>query len=399
MRVSSSGLVGILAFGVLAAAACGGNGGTGTGGGTTTSSTTSSTSGGGGSGGGVIDGCHPECVAPQKCSVAHTCIDPGACTSDGDCGAGLVCDMATKMCVPGGGCGAQEVTVKPVPPNLIVVLDRSCSMTDVVTGTMTKWDIAVAALDKLTTDYNAKIRFGLTLFPDTTGGNCTQDAIPIPIADGNEMKIQTLLDAAKMKADPNFPDGPCVTNIDTGVQQAATDPALADTMRESYLLLLTDGKQSGCTAGGGNAGTLQTITDLQQNKKVSTFVVGFGTGVDVTNMNKFADAGGVPSGDPTTHYYKAEDQVSLDAALAAIASKTLSCTYALESTPPDPSAIFVFFDNDPAGVMRDPTHAGGWDYDAAKNQVTFYGAACDALKGGQVTDLDIVFGCDQPTPG
>ncbi len=59
----------------------------------------------------------------------------------------------------------------------------------------------------------------------------------------------------------------------------------------------------------------------------------------------------------------------------------------------------MFFDNDPAGVMRDPTHAGGWDYAAAKNQVTFYGAACDALKGGKVTDLDIVFGCDQPTPG
>lgn len=387
---------------VSLAGACGGGGGTtgGSGGASSTTHATSSGTAGGGAGGGVIgDGCAPACVAPQRCGESKVCLDPGACAVDGDCSGGLVCDAATHGCVPGGGCASQAVMVKPVPPNLLVVLDRSCSMTEVVTGTQTKWMIAVSALEKLTTDYTAKIRFGLTLFPDTVAPNCGQSAIPIPVGDANESAIQALLTASLTKADPNFPDGPCVTNIDTAVLQAATEPALAATDRESYLLLVTDGKQAGCTAGGGDAGTLAAITELQNDKHVSTFVVGFGAGVDAAQMNAFADAGGVPSGDPATHYYKAEDQASLDTALAVIAAKTLSCSYALATVPPDPTKIYVFFDKDPAGVPRDSTHAGGWDYDGTNNQVTFYGAACDQLKTGKVTDLDIVLDCNQLPPG
>jgi hypothetical protein len=75
----------------------------------------------------------------------------------------------------------------------------------------------------------------------------------------------------------------------------------------------------------------------------------------------------------------------------------VGCTFTLDSTPPDPSKIYVFFDN--AKVARDTNHSAGWDYDPKTNQITFYGADCDKLKTNQVTDVDVVFGCDQPTPG
>jgi hypothetical protein len=184
------------------------------------------------------------------------------------------------------------------------------------------------------------------------------------------------------------------------MQQATTETAFNDTTRQSYALLLTDGKQSsGCMAAGGDMGTTQIITDLYQNRNVPTFVLGFGVGgIDPVQMNLFADAGGVPSGDPVNHFYAAEDQMSLDAALNAIASKTLGCSFTLNSVPPDPTKIFVFFDNNTTPVPQDPTHMNGWDYDAATNQVTFYGAACDSLKTGAILDVDIVFGCSQPTP-
>src|SRR5690349_9137126 len=81
---------------------------------------------------------------------------------DNDCPAGTICDIPTSTCVPGGGCAGQEIMADIVPPNLLVVLDRSCSMTQMVSG-KTKWQIAVDALNKLTTDYAMKIRFGLTL--------------------------------------------------------------------------------------------------------------------------------------------------------------------------------------------------------------------------------------------
>ncbi len=347
--------------------------------------------GAGGSGGGIgPNSCMPACVEPQVCSASGACIDPGTCASDADCMAGTVCDTATKKCAPGGACGAQEAKVDPVPPNMLLVVDRSCSMTGLA-GTLTKWEVAVAAINKMTTDFAGQIRFGLTLFPDTVTPSCQQDKIPIPVAPSNEMAIQTLMTAALVKADPLFPDGPCVTNILTGMQQAATmEPAFLDTERASYAVLVTDGNET-C---GSDATTEAVIKTMFEMAKVPTFVIGFGSGVSPAQLDKFAVAGGVPS-TGANKYYDAGDQASLDAALSTIAKSTLSCTYSLDSVPPNLNEIYVFFDN-VTKVPRDIMN--GWEYDATKNQVVFYGPACDDLKGGIVKDLDIVFGCDAPTP-
>ena len=366
----------------------GGNGGTGA-----SSGSGSNSGGAGGSGGGIIPmGCDPVCVEPQVCSASGTCINPGSCASDADCTAGTVCDIPTSKCVPGGMCGAQEAKTETVPPNMLLVVDRSCSMTEVVANMMTKWDIAVGAINKMTTDFAGQIRFGLTLFPDKVTPNCQQDKIPVPVAPGTEMAIQTLLTAALVKGDPLFPNGPCVTNIQTGMQQAATmEPAFMDTDRKSYAVLITDGKE---TCGNDNT-TEIVIKTMFDTAGVPTFVIGFGSGVDPTQMDKFAVAGGVPAVNGTHKYYDAGDQASLDLALSTIAKSTLSCSYSLDSVPPNPNEIYVFFDN-VTKVPRDIMN--GWEYDAGKNQVVFFGTACDDLKNGVVKDLDIVFGCDAPTP-
>ena len=380
---SSSGAAGAGGASTSSASGKGGSGSTGS-------------EGNGGSGSGISVGCSPACVAPQFCSVSRSCIDPGKCLADGDCANGTVCDTSASACVPGGGCAAQEIKIAAIPPNLLIALDRSCSMTDAVNGT-TKWAIAVGAINKMTTSFAGRIRFGMTLFPDLTGAECSQNAIPIPVGPGKETEIQTLLTAALELADPLYPDGPCVTNIDTAMQQAATEPAFNDVERDSYAILLTDGKQSSCNLAGGDAGTTKIIKGLAA-KNVPTFVIGFGSGIDAAQMNIFADAGGVPSGDPTTRYYKAENQMSLDLALSTIANKTLSCTFALEDNPAGSSDFHVFFNNDPKGVSQDPTHADGWDYDAVSNQIIFYGSACDAIKNQTVSDIDIVLECATPTP-
>lgn len=383
-------------------AACGGgsettaSGGTGATAGTGGTGAGAGTAGDGGAGAGIPVGCDPPCMDPQVCSVASECIDPGTCLEDGDCAGGTVCDKATSTCVPGGRCGGQEAKAEAVAPNLLIVLDRSCSMTKLADGVSTKWEIAVKAIQTLTTNFDGKIRFGLSLFPDLETPDCKQGAIAVPVGPGNEMTISDLLGASLAKADPNYPDGPCVTNIDTAMEQAAAEPAFVDPERDSYALLITDGKQAGCSAAGGDAGTTMIIKDMHDMQGVSTFVLGFGTGIDPVQMNIFADAGGVPAGDPTK-YYDAADQASLDAALDVIANKTLGCVFSLDQEPPNPDEIFVFFDNKDK-ILEDPTHAMGWDYDPATNQVTFYGATCDKLKAGEVTDVDIVFGCDEPTP-
>lgn len=354
--------------------------------------------GGGGDGDIAGDGgnfiCNPPCGQGQKCSSLMRCIPADQCDTNADCPvAGTECDPMTHTCVPGGGCGGSVIQGALVAPNLLIVLDRSCSMTAKV-GNLTKWQIAVGAVNKMTTTFNGKIRFGLTMFPDTDNMNCLQGAIPIPVMPGNEMAIQTLLNKALVVSDPNFPDGPCVTNIDTAMQQASKEPAFMDMTRKSYALLLTDGAQAGCNAGGGDPGTLMAIQQMA-TAGVKTFVIGFGGAVDVPALNSFAVAGGMPLMGPTK-YYDAANQMQLDAALQAIASATLGCTFKLASVPPDPNQLYVFLDK--TMLPRDPSHMNGWDYDGVTNTITVYGQPCTNLKAGTAKVVDIVYGCPKAPP-
>ncbi len=337
-----------------------------------------------------------DCQPGEYCSTAGNCIAQGSCGETADCGPGLECTAGS--CVPGGGCGAEEFSIERVAPNLFIALDRSCSMRRADGLPASKWQIAVDALVQLTTTYSGQVRWGLGLFPDNQGGSCDQGTPDVALADNTEGRIQTLLSAALQTSDANYPNGPCVTNIDTAMQQASQQPELKDTLRNNFVLLITDGKQAGCSSAGGDNGTTQIIASLQ-TAGVSTFVVGFGAGVDPAQLNVFADAGGVPRAnpaDPTIHYYQADDQASLDAALSTIAGSIVGCSFALNGKPDDPNALYVFFDDQ--SVPRDPSHSAGWDYDPLTNQITFYGQECTSLKADLVKDVDVVFGCDEPVP-
>src|ERR1041385_2909113 len=70
----------------------------------------------------------------------------GDCQHDADCEAGKVCVQGA--CVIGGGCGQSTLNLTPIAPNLLFVLDRSCSMKNVPNGaTKSKWGIAVDGVE------------------------------------------------------------------------------------------------------------------------------------------------------------------------------------------------------------------------------------------------------------
>jgi hypothetical protein len=280
-----------------------------------------------------------------------------------------------------------------VATNVMLTLDRSCSMKKLVEGSQsTKWQVAVASINKLTKDFKGQLRFGLTMFPDTKGQACLQEGpVPVPVGVDKEAAVQKVLTDALGTMSENFPDGPCVTNIDTGLDQASKDPALGDKTRPGYVILLSDGAQAGCNAAGGDDGATAIITDLSK-RGIKTFVIGFGSGSDAAQLNVFATAGGTPAGTGATKFYQAENAAALEAALKAIASKTISCELALKETPPDPNKLYVFESNG-AVIAKDPSHANGWDYDPSGNRVVFYGPTCQDLKDGKLAGLDLVFGC------
>lgn len=202
--------------------------------------------------------------------------------------------------------------------NLMIVLDRSCSMDNAVGNgePRTKWVVAEEAIAALTTTYAGKLRFGLIMFPDQTGVDCQQDGpIYVNVGPGTEAAVQMAIAGTD-------PTGPCVTNIDTAIGQVATDPAfgpVADPSgRRSFVLLVSDGKQS--SACGGDARDPVTITNIEAlyTAGYPTYVVGFGGGVDPADLNDFALAGGVPrAGDPK--YFQADSAAELQLALETIA--------------------------------------------------------------------------------
>jgi hypothetical protein len=259
-----------------------------------------------------------------------------------------------------------------------------------------KWTYAIAAINQMTTEFSAQIRFGLILFPDTTTPECAQTDVAVPLGPDTADDVQTLLTAALDTNDPLYCDGPCVTNIDTAVELASQQTALTDPERASFAMLISDGQQAGCNAAGGDAGTEQILADMFA-AGVPTFVVGFGGAVDPVQLGEFAVAGGVPvAGDP--NYYQADTDTELQQALDDIATATLGCVFELASTPEDPAEIYVFFDSDPTGIARDETEQDGWNYDADSNQVEFFGPTCDQIMSGEVSDVDIVLGCNTPPP-
>lgn len=316
--------------------------------------------------------------------------DSVACTVDADCPDGMRCN-AQGQCF--GGCG-ETLDLTYVAPAFSVVLDRSCSMDKkpTTTATQTKWESAVAALSNALTAHASDIDWGLTLFPDTTGATCAQDANTVAVGPNQAPMIKTILNNALAPADPLFPAGPCVTNIDTGIQAAALDPTLGT--KSSYLMLVTDGAQSSCNLGGSDAGTEAAIADLYTNRGIKTFVVGFGGGVDAAQMNKFAAVGGAPL-TGATKYYQADTAAQLDQVFQAISELVVSCEYTVDPAPPNLDETYVYFEYSEL-VPRDPAHGMGWDYDASTGKLTIYGAYCDRLQDHSVDDVDVVFGCPVP---
>lgn len=286
--------------------------------------------------------CTPKTCAQQGFNCGQVGDGCGGTLDCGTCGANQVCggpNNATpnqcvelacvkNTCPTGSGayCGPIPHGCEPEPPNLLLTLDRSCSMTQPAGGGKNRWQSAVGAINKLTNDYKNKMRFGLSMFPDKTGQNCLQDGpIYVPVAAGQEATIQNLLNAALSSSNTNYPNGPCVTNIDTAISQAGAHPPLSDSTRKNFIVLISDGAQAGC----GNAAQKdleieQAIKDLYTNKKIGTFVIGFGGGVDAVALNKFALAGGYPNPAPGIDYYDAQDEASLNAALNVIAEQALA---------------------------------------------------------------------------
>jgi hypothetical protein len=251
-------------------------------------------------------------------------------------------------------------------------------------GSTSRWNAAKSSIKTVTTIYDAEIRFGLAVYSACLPGGCSPGVVEVPIAENNAAAIDAFL-GPQTTSFLCF-SGTSETSTGLSLHAMAMDPSLQDPLRDNAVLLVTDGAESGACKIGGQDALSGAFALMNLPFPVRTFVVGLGVGE--------AALAGVAAAGGTGQLAPANNEAELIAAFENIAQQVVSCEYELGEKPENANELYVFFNDDPTEVPEDAVN--GWTYDEATNRITFHGTACDDLKNGVVTDIDVVFGCPMP---
>ena len=274
-------------------------------------------------------------------------------------------------------CGEVRYGVQAAVPNVLLALDRSCSME-------ARWPSAVDALRSVVTLRENDVEWGLTVFPDRDLGDCQQGDILLPIGPGNGERIPAILTEALDPRDAMYPSGPCSTNITSGIGQAATDPSFDEVGPQKIVILMTDGWQT-CGGGDGGKGAIDLLAKIHEENGIFTYVISFGNNVSDGTLEQFASAGGTARDNGIAYYIASEN-------LAEIIDEILGglrCDYGLDIAEDEVDRLQVTFDGSQP-IPRDPN--SGWTYSPNRKALTFHGAACAMLQDRGLS-VDFTLGC------
>ena len=126
-------------------------------------------------------------------------------------------------------CGGQKFESTPTAANILIVLDHSCSMQEVIANNRSKWDTATTVVRSVTSQNagNDKLRFGLQVFSLDVSA-CNPGHIDVPGGPGSSSAISSAL---PLDAAGN------ATPIGAALYVAATSGQLTDVTRANYVLL------------------------------------------------------------------------------------------------------------------------------------------------------------------
>lgn len=308
-------------------------------------------------------------------------------------------------------CAQQQVPIEPAIPDILIVMDRSLSMTwDVAGGTCgstspqgtgdcgtdSRWYQTTVALQQVVQDTQDKVNWGLFYLGNeaTQCGVSTAPDVPITVGEVYPL-IEQSLAAVQFTGQPGTPTASAIKNAAAYLQKVTdTNP--------KYLLLATDGEPN--CAGGYNLmqtdaqGTATAITNAR-NAGYDTFVVGIatdGTATDATEaLNMAAQAGGHPQTGAATEYYAVNDTESLKQALTQIVGIATSCVISLANTPQGEWTIAISATNSSGETVEVKNDSeNGWAYsDTTRTSITLVGTACDGLKSGEFSNFQFVYTC------
>jgi len=322
---------------------------------------------------GPMCGTEPACAAGQYCCSLDECELEGLCCTHEDCPEGLACPVLDGACAVGDlGCGIEELVPDARPANVMLMLDRSESMYEMIEG-RTKWEIAASSLREVLPRFEDDVQFGLTLFPGAISA-CQEGVVAHAVGTATAAQISETIDAA-LPGQGGTPIGDTLEMLDEF--GGLDDPAFAQ-----FVLLLSDGSETCLGHPATVAGEL-----YDRAPRIQVYPVGFGRRVDDGLLADIARASHTESGD-ARGYYRADDAAELTEVFDGILSSVIQCEFLLDEEAPVPSRVYAFFDE--TAVPRDTTN--GFEYDRDTHRVTFYGDACTTVRTGD-RRIRVVFGC------
>ena len=303
-------------------------------------------------------------------------------------------------------CGQVNNPLKVVPPDVLLIQDRSGSMDHDDNdqscrrgcGAASKWSEMTVAVTQVVTTTQATVNWGLKFFADGSDAEACAvlPGVTVPVAPNNATAITTAIART----------GPSTNTPTRAAIQAGTAylMSLKDT-NPKYILLATDGEPN-CAAGciGNDCSTTPNPTEEMNSEMavaaaaaagIKVFVVGIGNVASaVAVLNQMAVNGGEAQTGGATSYYAATDQTALATALNQIVGKVASCTLPLPGKPQDPTNVIVEDEGTKTQIVRDTTHTEGWDYtDASDTAIQLYGTACSKVTDGTYSNIQILEGC------
>ncbi len=310
----------------------------------------------------------------DACDNCPNVPNPTQTDNDGD-GTGDACSSAPA----GPICETETMSFGGLAPNIYLVLDVSASMQG------SPLQEAKQGLDQVATTLAPSVRLGLSAYP--VGGRCGSWEY-LAIGDHSVTDVQNSYSG--LSASGSTPTGTALHSVhDQNLLSDPNDPQ--NSQRPRAVVLITDGDPNVCEGAHSSDDEAET---LYQQHDAPVFVVGFNNGASPYVLDMIAEAGGTDA-PGTRRYYTADNPSELVSALQGISQTVSSCSFNLESSPPDPEKVWVSIDGD--NVPPDGS-ADGFEYDAQANTLTLGQQACSKLESAVTPDnsspLEIEFGCE-----
>jgi Mg-chelatase subunit ChlD len=355
-----------------------------------------STSVGGASGGG------------SRASTGVPLVIPDASTTDGF-------DPTTPT--ENSNCGLTSFDVNRRPADLLLVLDRSGSMSEhdvpgINGQSVTRAQAAKDAVNEVIKQTEAGVRWGLKMFPEGSSAYCVvTDKIDVEVGLNNYAALSAIVNKDSFDGDG--------TPTAAAVSEAAKYLSALNDGNSKYLVLATDGEPSSdsknqCTGTWAEpdvrSATVNAVAAAAK-QGIKTYVIGVNTTSSANaTLNRLVQAG--QTADPpiatgedvssskntTQHYYPADDFRGLVESLSKITGQVSDCRFPLDRKPEVPDNVVVKV-TDGAGVLvrvpLDSQHSDGWDYaDTDLRTIQVYGSWCDKVKAATANNkVSIIFGC------